>query len=140
MSRTLTIAAMSAAIALAVAAWQIGPAPAPRPGPGPAPVVEPDVEPTPQVTSVVYLHKKSTRIPPAVKGAINEINRGGEIRASLHLYSTTDGDGEVPDQFKPAVEAVSEHELPTLVILAGDEVVDRIADPRTKDDVLEALP
>jgi hypothetical protein len=90
-------------------------------------------------SAVVYTYEKDTDIVPApVIAALNAINRAG-IRATLDEVGTTDGPGDVPDQYKVSRPAAIAAELPALVVLSGDKVSRVVKAPQTQADVLEAV-
>lgn len=118
--------------------------------PGP---VKPDdptpVEPTPnepsvpakpgETTAVVYVYEKDqTALPPGVQTGLNRLNRERNILATSFEDDTTDGTGEVPDQYKVALAAARAKGLPALVVLAGDKAINVIAAPTTEAQVMEA--
>lgn len=86
-------------------------------------------------TAVTYVHVVKTPIPDAVSAGLSKLNEQGII-ATHYAKDTTDGAGEVPDQYKAAVAASTE--LPFLVTLAGDKVLKVIKAPTTEEQVLEA--
>jgi hypothetical protein len=93
-----------------------------------------------KVTAVVYVYEKDqSAIPPPVQAALNTINRDGRgIVATLHEVDATDGDDQIPDQYKVPVAAAKEVGLPALVVTAADKVLRTVKDPKTEADVLEA--
>lgn len=97
------------------------------------------VAPT-KATAVVYTFEKDqTAVPSAVRAAINTLNRRG-IVATEDEVDSTDGDAQVPDQYKVSRPAAVAAGLPALVVLAGDKVLKVVKDPRTDAAVLEAAP
>lgn len=103
-----------------------------------APVV-PVVVPTVSVTAATYVYEKdSTAIPSAVMVGLNRLNRERKIIATLFEEDSTDGEQQVPDQYKIAAAAANESGLPVLVVQAGDAVVRIVKDPQTAEQVWEA--
>lgn len=93
-----------------------------------------------KVTAAVYVYEKDqTAIPPAVLAAMDKLNRRGIVANSLDVQ-TTDGIGDVPDQFKVPFSAAKEAGLPSLVVTAGPKVLKVVKDPKTEEAVLEAAP
>lgn len=93
----------------------------------------------PAVTSVTYVHEqRSTKIPSSVLVALDRINRELKIRATTFDVDTKDGDEQVPDQYKLPLSAAQEAGLPSLVVVAGNEVLRVVKDPKTADAVWEA--
>lgn len=108
------------------------PGPAPQPGPGPAPT---------QATSVTYVYEKDdTAVPPPVQAAINRLNRERKIVATLYEDDTPDGTGETPEQYKAPLAAAKAEGLPSLVVMAGDQVLRVVKSPVTEAEVMEAVP
>jgi hypothetical protein len=98
----------------------------------------PILQPAKKVTKVTYVwDREKTAIPRPVGVALNQLNTQG-ILASEIEESITDGEGQVPDQYKVAIEAAKKAGLPCLVVQAGDEVIRVVSDPKTLEAVLEA--
>lgn len=95
----------------------------------------PNVVAPSKVTAVVYVHAVKAPIPDAVSAALSKLNEQ-DILATHYAKGTTDGPGEIPDQYKAAVAAATD--LPSLVALAGDRVVRVVKAPTTEEQVLEA--
>ena len=96
--------------------------------------------PTPTITAVTYVYEKHDGpIPPAVAAALNQINRELKIRATTFDEDTTDGDGDVPEQYQVPLAAAKETGLPALVVTAGDVVVRVVKAPTTVAEILEAV-
>ena len=103
------------------------------PWPVPAVVVAPQ-----SVTAVVYVYEKDEKeVPVGVTVALDKLNRAG-IVANLVEADTTDGDGSIPDQFKPAMTPATTAGLPALVVLSGTNVVRVVQAPDTVEAVMEA--
>jgi hypothetical protein len=90
---------------------------------------------TTKATAATYVHKVKTPIPDAVSAGLSKLNDKG-ITATHYAKDTTDGAGEVPDQYKAAAAAATE--LPSLVVQAGDRVLRVVKSPTTEEQVLEA--
>lgn len=106
-------------------------------GAGPNP---PPVDPTTKATAATYVYEKDDGdIPTPVVVALNRLNREKNIVATPFEDDTTDGDGEVPDQYKVPLEAAKEAGLPSLVVTAGATVLKVVKAPTTEADVIEAV-
>lgn len=91
-------------------------------------------------TAATYIYEKdNTAIPVGVSTGLNRLNREKNIRATLFEEDTVDGDGDVPDQYKVPLEAATKAGLPALVVTAGDAVLKVVKDPRTEQQVMEAI-
>ena len=96
----------------------------------------------PRATAVVYVYEKDAGgIPNPIQAAFNALNRDTErgIRATFHEVDSTDGDSQIPDQYKVAVAAAREAGLPSAVVQSGDKVLRVVKSPKTEADVKEAL-
>jgi hypothetical protein len=78
-------------------------------------------------------------VPPSVEFALNEINKGGKIVASVIEDDIQDVSGQTPQQFKVAVDTAKKEGLPALVVEAGETVVRTVKAPTTETEVLEAI-
>lgn len=108
--------------------------------PGPGPVQPTPVDPNTTVTSATYVYEKDdTAIPVGVSTALNRLNRERNIRATLFEDDTVDGDGDVPDQYKVALQAAVQAGLPAFVVQAGDKVLTVVKAPATEQQILEAV-
>lgn len=114
--------------------------PAP-PGPSDPPPTDPPVDPEKKTTRVTYVFEKDQKnTPRPVAAALQRINASGSgVVATEFEEDTTDGDGQVPDQYKVALEAARKAGLPALVVQSGDTVLRVVKDPTTEAAVLEAL-
>jgi hypothetical protein len=92
-----------------------------------------------KVTAVTYVHDEKAAIPSGVLAAISELNTRG-ILASNYPDDATDGDDQVPDQYKVTLPAAKASGIPSLVVQAGDKVLRTVKAPTTKAQVLEAVP
>ena len=90
-----------------------------------------------KVTAVTYVHDEKAVLPSGVMAALNELNATG-IMATSYPDDATDGDGDVPDQYKIALPAARTSGVPSLVVQAGDKVLRTLKAPTTKAEVLEA--
>lgn len=107
--------------------------------PPPPVVVPPVVPPTEDLTKVTYIYEKDDNsVPRPVAGALHKLNATGVVATEFEEDST-DGLGEVPDQYKIALKAAREEGLPAAVFQAGDVILKVVHDPQTEADILEAL-
>lgn len=114
----------------------VGDAP-PVPPPDPD---DPKPDPTTKATAATYVYEKGQAgIPPAVLAGLNRLNRERKIVATLYEQDSTDGDDDVPDQYKVPLAAARNAGLPALVVTAGSEVLKVLKDPRTDQQVFEAI-
>jgi hypothetical protein len=98
----------------------------------------PILQPAKKVTKVTYVWEKDkTAIPRPVGAALTQLNTQGILASDIEA-DVVDGDGQVPDQYKVAIEAAKKAGLPCLVVQAGDEVIRVLSDPKTLEAVLEA--
>jgi hypothetical protein len=101
----------------------------------PVPTVRPQ-----KATAVTYVYEKDvTAVPVPVLVAINRLNREKKVVASHFEVDTKDGDEQVPDQYKVPKAAAEEVGLPALVVTAGEKVLAVVKDPKTTEQVLEAV-
>lgn len=94
----------------------------------------------PKVDRVTWVWEKdSGPVPQYVSAALQRINaaRSGVV-ASDFEDDTTDGNGEVPDQFKVALAASKTAGVPVLVLQAGSVVV-RAWKPSTEAEIMESI-
>lgn len=83
-------------------------------------------------TQVTYVYEKDQSSPPrAVQAALRALNEAGILATALDDDART-GEGEVPEQYKVALEA-AKGKLPCLVIQAGDKVLKVIEKPTAED-------
>lgn len=100
----------------------------------------PTTSPTTRVTAAIYVYEKDAGpVPVGVYAGIDKLNRRG-VPASLFEDDTTDGTGETPEQFKPALAAAKARSIPSLVVLSGTAAINVVEKPQTEADVLEAVP
>ena len=94
----------------------------------------------PAATSATYVYEKdTTAIPAAVMAGLNRLNREKKVIATVFEQDTTDGAGEIPDQYKTAVAEAKKAGLPSLVVMSGANVVEVVKNPTTVDQILEAV-
>lgn len=92
-------------------------------------------------TAAVYVYEKdASPVPVGVTVGLNRINRERQIVATLLEADTTDGDGDVPDQYRPALDAAKAKGLPALVVLAGSTVLAVVNAPTDADAIVRAVP
>lgn len=98
----------------------------------------PPVDPTTRIDRVTYVYEKDFNITPRpVAFALQRLNAEyKDVIASEFEEDTLDGSGEVPDQYKIALEAARKSGLPALVIQAGSRVVKVIKSPTTEEQVM----
>jgi hypothetical protein len=93
-----------------------------------------------KATAVTYVYEKDkTAIPVQVLVGINRLNREKKVVASHFEEDATDGDEQVPDQYKVPLKAAQEAGLPALVVTAGDKVLKVVKDPKTEAEVIGAV-
>lgn len=108
------------------------PAP-PTPAPAPAPATK--------ATSVAYVYEKDQTAPPVgVTVALNRLNRDRGIMATLVEADAVDGTGQVPAQYRTAIEAARRDGLPALVVLSGSTVIGIVKAPTDPDAIARAVP
>ena len=90
-----------------------------------------------KVTAVTYVHDEKAAIPSGVMAALNELNTKG-IVATAFPDDSTDGDDQVPDQYKVTLPAAKVAGIPSLVVQSGAKVLRTVKAPTTKEQVLEA--
>lgn len=90
-----------------------------------------------KVDRVTYVHDEKAPLPSGVMAALDELNLKGVV-ATAFPDDTTDGEGQVPDQYRIALPAAKASGIPSLVVQAGDKVVRVVKGPTTKAEVLEA--
>jgi hypothetical protein len=89
----------------------------------------------------VYVYEKdATPVPTGVTVALDTLNRERKIVATLLEDDTTDGDGDIPDQYRPALEVARAKGLPALVVLSGSTVLSIVQDPKTAEEIARAVP
>jgi hypothetical protein len=89
----------------------------------------------------VYVFEKDQGTPPpAVSAALHRLNTEREsFAASAVDQDIVTGAGQVPEQFRAAIQAAKQSGLPALVVLSGSEVLRVVRDPKTVEAVMEAV-
>ncbi len=96
---------------------------------------------TPKADSAIYVYEKDQGgVPPAVMSGLSKLNSDRKLVATEFEQDTKDGTGEVPEQYKVALEAAKKAGLPSLVACSGSRVLKVTKDPRTEEDVLKGVP
>lgn len=91
-------------------------------------------------TSGVYVHEKdSGAVPSGVMAGLNRLNREKGIVATVFEEDTTDGDGDVPEQYREPLRAAREAGLPAFVVMGGGKVLRVVKAPTTADAIVEAV-
>jgi hypothetical protein len=91
--------------------------------------------------AAVYVYEKDDGAVPAyVTVAVNRLNRERRVVATLLEADTTDGDGDVPEQYRSALDAARKAGLPAVVALAGRTVIRVTTKPGSEAAVMEAVP
>lgn len=104
------------------------------------PPIKPVEPPTDKATAATYVYEKDdTAVPPPVLAGLNRLNREKKLLATLFEDDTTDGTGEIPEQYKVSLAAARQAGLPALVMTAGDKVLRVVKAPKTEQAVMEAL-
>jgi hypothetical protein len=84
----------------------------------------PPVVVKPKPDAVVYVYEKDdTAVPSEIMVMLDRLNRAGILATDID-DDVTDGDGQVPDQYKAAIDAARLAGLPALVMLSKGEFVD----------------
>lgn len=98
--------------------------------------------PSAKATAATYVWEKEEggTVPSTILSALNELNKRPGLIATNHEFGTTDGEGQVPDQYKIAEAQAKTHGIPLLVVQAGERVLTVVKNPQTVDDVLKAVP
>ncbi len=99
------------------------------------------VDPTTKVTAITYVYEKDQGgVPPAVMSGFNSVNRNSNytIVATAFEQNSTDGTGEVPEQYKAPYVKAKEVGLPSLIVTAGSTVLRFVKAPTTEAAVVEA--
>ena len=110
-------------------------------GARPPPVDPDDPPPTTKVDRVTYVYERTQRpVPRGVSAALREINDTNEsiIAAGVDKDIRT-GDLKTPKQYEIAIEAAKKVGIPALVVQSGDSILKVVKDPKTKEEVLEAI-
>lgn len=92
-------------------------------------------------TAAVYVYEKDLHaVPAGVTVGLDRLNRERKVVANLVEADTTNGGGDVPAQFRAALDAARKAGLPALVVLSGSTVVRVVPAPATEAAVMEAVP
>ena len=92
-------------------------------------------------TAAVYVYEKdATAVPTGVTVGLNRLNKDRQIVATLVEADATDGGGDVPAQYQPALAAARGRGLPALVVLSGSTVLAVVPAPADADSVVRAVP
>lgn len=92
-------------------------------------------------TAAVYVYEKNaTAVPPGVTAGLNRLNRERGILATLVEADATDGTGDVPDQYRPAMQAAKARGLPAMVVLSGSTVLSIVPAPADAEAIMRAVP
>jgi hypothetical protein len=103
--------------------------------PEPPVVVVPEVV---QPDQVVYVYEqRSGSVPSAIAAGLDKLNRAG-IDASPFEDDSTDGGGDVPEQYAAALDAARLAGLPALVVLGKGDVL-TIANGGTEAETIEQI-
>lgn len=134
--------AESKSIVRSVHSVTIGPVkPPPGPGPDPGPDPPPPVDPDNKALAATFVYEKDEHVvPAAVLSGLNKLNRERKIIATLLDDDTTDGGGNIPEQYKLIVPAARAAGLPALVVTGAKGVIRVVKSPTTEAQVLEAAP
>ena len=99
------------------------------------------VDTTGSATAAVYVYEKDDGgVPPFVTVAVNRLNRERKVVATLLEADTTDGTGDVPEQYQAVLDAARKAGLPAVVALAGRTVIRVTPQPASEAAVMEAVP
>ncbi len=101
---------------------------------GSLPVIGPS-----KATAATYVHAPKAVLPAGVMAGLNELNAKGIVATSI-AEDATDGDGQVPEQYKHTLPAAKVAGIPSLVVQSGETVIRTVKAPTTKQQVLEAVP
>lgn len=97
--------------------------------------------PTVKATAATFVYEKDEHaVPAAVRAALDKLNREKKIVATIFDDDVTDGTGEVPEQYRTALDEAKKAGLPALVVTNGNDVVKVVKSPTTMEQVLEAVP
>ena len=92
---------------------------------------------TPDMVAVVY--ESSDGIPkPYVTGALNKLNEQG-LQVRIFDKDVVTGEGEIPSQIRPAIQAAVNNGLPALVVLSKGEVISVQNLPKSESEIVEAV-
>ena len=90
--------------------------------------------------AVTYVYEKDNGpVPAFVASALDELNTRGYLATPVD-DDAIDGDGQVPDGEKVAIEASKAIGVPCLITSKGSKVIKTIKNPLTKEEILKAAP
>lgn len=102
----------------------------------------PPVDTNPErIDRATYIYEKDqNNIPRPVSFALQRLNNEyKDVIATEMEEDSTDGDGQVPDQYRIALEAARKAGLPALVIQAKLKVIKVLKDPKSEAEVMDAV-
>lgn len=92
-------------------------------------------------TAVVYVYEKDEgAVPAGVTVGMNTLNRERGVVATLLEADSTDGDGDVPEQYVAALAAARREGLPALVVLSGSTVLSTTKAPTDAEAIVRLVP
>lgn len=92
-------------------------------------------------TAAVYVYEKDdTAVPNAVRSALDKLNRREGFMATAEDDDAVDATGAIADQYKVPFAAAKVSGIPVLVVTAGEKVLKVVKDPKTEEEVLQAVP
>lgn len=96
--------------------------------------------PTVKATAATFIYEKDDHaVPDPVHFALQQLNAKHGIIATAIDQNVVDGTGDTPEQYKVPLAEAKKVGLPTLVVMAGAEVVKVVKNPTTEAAVLEAI-
>ena len=105
------------------------------------PDVPPVVDPSTKPTAAYYIFEKDNgAVPPAVQTALDKLVREKKIDARPIEQDVTDGTDRTPEAFKAPIAAAKQAGLPSLVVMAGTEIVSVVLNPTTEAAILKEVP
>lgn len=97
--------------------------------------------PTTPATSAIWVYEKSQHtLPPPVLYALNRLNRERNIDATLYEQPEGEFVEKASPKYKAILAAAQQVGLPALVVISGSVVIKVVKDPKTEQQVLEAVP
>lgn len=92
-----------------------------------------------KATAATYVYEqRSGPIPPEVLKGLSALNAQGIVATDVD-QNVTNGNGEIPTQYKVAIPTAKESGIPSLVVTAGEKVVRVVKNPQTESDVTGAV-
>lgn len=96
---------------------------------------------SPAATAATYVYEKDdTAVPNPVRAALDKLNRREGFIATAEDDDAVDATGAIADQYKVPFATAKTSGIPVLVVTAGDTVLKIVKDPKTEEDVLQAVP